>query len=311
MAGRSRRPEPEDASVSTPPSRISRVAVAALVLVLSIALATACGTEDLSPDTVAQAADATIEAGGARLALDGTLTGPNGKTLPLTGKGVMDAKGEKGRIDIDFSRIAAASGERISAEDAKLTSLFDRYEIYVGGPLLEKELPGGKQWIKIDVREVSRELGTDQLMQLNQNDPRKTLDYLRAAGDVEKLGTETVRGVETTRYKTTVDLREYANKLPPEKRAEAKAGLDRTNELFGGTNKITSEVWIDEKDLVRRIRTSYSFPAGGGQERVRAEETLELFDFGTPVSIDVPSSEKVEDVTELATKEARKGAAGK
>jgi hypothetical protein len=282
-----------------------RLGAAVAVFALSITVAVGCGTEDISPDTVARAADKTVQAGGARVALDATITEPGGKALPLTGKGVMDPKGERGRIDMDFSSIAAASGERLSKKQATISSLFDRYDIYLGGPALERELPGDKKWIKIDLREVSRELGTEQFTQLNQNDPRKTLDYLRGTGDVEKLGTATVRGASTTHYRATVDLREYANKLPPDQRADAKAELDRANERFGGTNKVTFEVWLDEEGRVRRMKDRCSFP-GDGQGKIQVDETVEFFDFGVPVTVEVPPRSEVQDVTEEAAKEAKK-----
>jgi hypothetical protein len=283
-----------------------RLGRALAALVASVALAVGCGGEELSPESIAQAADATIEAGGARVALKATITAPDGHRLPLTGKGVMDARGERGRLDMDLSRLFEPAS-RPPKEQAALSSIFAGYEIFIGGPLLERELPGDKKWIKIDLRKVSRELGFEQLTQLGQNDPRKTLDYLRGTGGVDELGTETVRGVETTRYEATVDLRDYADKLPPRERAQTKAALDRARQLFGGSSEVRMEVWIDDKDLVRRIRQEYSLPIE--ERKTPAEQTLEFFDFGIPIAVDVPRGDEVQDVSRLAAREARKAKA--
>jgi hypothetical protein len=282
-----------------------RITAACLALALCISLAAGCGSEDISPDTVAEAADTTIGAGGSRVSLQTSFTTPDGQRVPVNGKGVMDAKGERGLLDMNLAPVLAAAGERAKEGEAVIRSLFLGYEIYLGGPLLEKELPGKKKWIKIDIREVTRKLGLEELLQLNQNNPRKTLDYLRAAGSVEEIGTENVRGVPTTHYKAVVDLSRYAEALPPEKRTEAQADIRRAKELFGGTDRISFEVWVDEKKLVRRIKDSYSFPANG-QGRVRIQETLEFFDFGIPVSLEAPPKSQVADVTELAAREAKK-----
>jgi hypothetical protein len=280
-------------------------AIALLTVLALLVLAIGCGSEDLSPDTVAEAADATIDAGGSRVALHATVEEPGGESLPLEGTGVMSGDGNTGRIDMDISDLAAASGERLSANEAKLSTVFSRYEIYVGGPLIEKELPGDKAWMKVDLREVSEELGTDQLMQLNQNDPRKTLEYLRGTGDVEQVGSEQVRGAETTHYRAMIDLDDYVAKLPPEQRADARKGLERLKQSFGGEDETPFDVWIDDKRLVRRMKMTCVFPTEGGGE-ARMDQTLEFFDFGTPVKVEIPAPSEVKDITRLAAREARK-----
>ena len=50
---------------------------------------------------------------------------------------------------------------------------------------------------------------------------------LRAVSEeVEELGTEDVRGVETTHYRTTVDLRRYPDLVPPDRRELARRSIE-------------------------------------------------------------------------------------
>ena len=57
-----------------------------------------------------------------------------------------------------------------------------------------------------------------QLQQLGQGDPSQALDYLRATGEVEEVGTEQIDGVETTHYRGTIQLDAVAEQVPAEQR---------------------------------------------------------------------------------------------
>ena len=80
--------------------------------------------------------------------------------------------------------------------------------LYTRMGLLSQQLPKGKKWLKLDIEKLGKGLGID-VSQLSQyNDPTKMLDYLRSSGDVDEVGKEDVRGVETTHYRAKVDLDE-------------------------------------------------------------------------------------------------------
>jgi hypothetical protein len=71
------------------------------------------------------------------------------------------------------------------------------------------QVPGGAEWMKLD---LSEQVGA----QMQSPDPRDQLKLLRSSEDVERLGTERVRGAPTTHYKATVDQGDEVERLPDE-----------------------------------------------------------------------------------------------
>src|SRR5439155_19818933 len=127
-------------------------------------------------------------------------------------------------------------------------------------PLLTQQIPGGKDWIKLDLQKLSKAQGFNlgSLAQLSQSDPTQALQYLRAASsDVQTVGKEQVRGVETTHYKLKVDLEKVPDTAPPDQRADVRASIQNLITQTG-TRFIPTEVWIDGNGLVRRERIAYT-----------------------------------------------------
>ena len=147
-----------------------------------------------------------------------------------------------------------------------------------------------------------------QLSQFN-NDPRQMLDQLQGiAGEVEKIGEEKVRGVDTTHYEASVDLHKYPDRLPPEQREAARQSVERLIDLTGRSS-YPIEVWIDDDKLLRRMKLGYSIKIPGQAEEASFSMRMEFFDFGTPVSVEPPPEDEVTDISELA-KQFGGGAAG-
>jgi hypothetical protein len=98
-------------------------------------------------------------------------------------------------------------------------------------------------------------------------DPREMLAELRRATvSSERLDRAEVRGTETTRYRLTIE---------PEKMK--KVDLGETTEL---------ELWIDDDDLLRRMR---------GRDGDEGPYVVEFYAFGEPVEIEPPPAAEVEE----------------
>jgi hypothetical protein len=258
-----------------------------LVLVLA-ALPLACGGGELSPEAaVAEAATKTEDAGSARVTFTGTLTGVPGGSFTISGEGEF-AK-QRGRMTFDLSDAGVPGGS--------MEMIFDELVIYMKfPPELAAELPGGKSWVKMDLEELGKQQGIDfgELMQFSQTDPTQSLQYLRGASDdFEKVGDEDVRGVETTHYRGTIDLRKAAEALPE----SARKSFDRVIELTG-VSKLPFDVWIDGEGLARRVEYDQPLPASDGQETSMALR-MEFFDFGMAVDVEPPPESEVTDIQEL------------
>ena len=175
----------------------------------------------------------------------------------------------------------------------------DGLVMYMRMPLLGALLPGGKQWVRMDLEKVGKAAGLDvqQLMGVGGSDPRRMLDYIRSAADLEEVGEDTVRGVATTRYRGTFDVAKALEALPAEQRPLAEAGMAMLRQA--GLDKVPVQVWVDDEGYVRRIRQTYAFELAGQRSSTSVE--LELFGFGDPVEVTVPSADETVDVSSLGS----------
>ena len=261
-----------------------------LLLLAALAVAGCGGAKTLSFDPAASAAS-TADAKSAKLAFDTSLAG-GGRTLHMTGSGTVDFRNRAARMTFDVGDVVRGSGLPASPGE-RWTILTHGLVLYMHAPTLAQQLPGGKQWLKLDVAAVAKSRNVDlgQLRQLTQSDPTQMLTYLRAtSGKIEKVGNEKVRGVETTHYRAQVDLDRVADQAPTNLRRTFRTSI-RSLERELGTHTVPVDVWIDANDLVRRLQEHVSV-AGSG----KIDFTVDFYDFGTPVSITPPPASETLDL---------------
>jgi hypothetical protein len=168
-------------------------------------------------------------------------------------------------------------------------------------PALLGDLPGGKEWLKLDLSEALSGQGVDlgQLAQVSQSNPTDSLRQLAAVSDeLDEVGEEEVGGVPTTHYEASVDLNRYPDVVPEEQRAATEESVANLIELTG-TKTIPVEVWVDDEGLVRRLSQSYSYETPDTGE-VSQSQTIEFSDFGVEVDVQPPPAKDVFDATDLA-----------
>jgi hypothetical protein len=277
---------------------VSRI-IALLVTFALAALGLAgCGSEEVaeavSPQAaVAEAATKTADAGSARFSFTGTVNGVAGGPVTVGGEG--EYTGRQARLTFDMSDLGAATGGAFGGE---MELVMDGLVINMKLPSqITSALPGGKEWIRFDLAAAGEELGVDfeELMRLQQTDPAQALKYLLGASDdFERVGSQQVRGVETTHYRGTVDLRKALEQIP----ADSGDELERVLELVGDP-KMPFEVWIDDDGLARRMKYEQPLPAGQGGEDATMALTMEMYDFGADVDVEPPPDDEVIDLQEL------------
>ena len=104
-------------------------------------------------------------------------------------------------------------------------------------------------------------------MSASSGDPAQMLTYLNAASDsIHRVGTQTVRGVATTRYHVVLDLFKVAAQAPAAQQAAVRRTFAHEVKLLG-THTMPIDVWIDSSGLVRREQIAIplkapSIPAG-------------------------------------------------
>ena len=277
----------------------SRRLVALLTLLVAIHVLAGCGAEDLSTASIAEAAEATVGERGMRIAIDQTLTLPGAGRMSMAGIGVMDTAGQASHVTMTVTQASDVVVGAFDKSDLATEIITDHAVVYVHSAQLSQLLGAGRRWLRIDAAKVGAAAGIDvsALAQPGQ-DPAQAVRQLEAVGaDVETVGREDVRGVETMRYRATVDLRRYAALAPAADRAAARGAIERIIEVTGAST-IPVDVWIGEDDRVRRMSQKLSFKDAGGP--IAMEQRFEFYDFGTKVDIKIPPPGQVTDVSELA-----------
>ncbi len=276
------------------------IALAVAVAAVGAFLLLSGGKDTVPLSTVAKAAEATTGAGGFKLTVDGKFEVPGGRDVPMRGSGAIDPASRRGRLTFDSAGPLATAGA--AGPGGRIEQVFEGDVIYMRTPAIAKQFGAKKEWLRIDLKGTGRALGVDptQFGQLGTGDPRQMLDQIRSvSGEVEKLEGEKVRGVDTTRYRAEVDLRKYPDRLPEAQREQARVAVERIVDMTGSpTYPIT--LWIDDDELVRRVRTEYTFKIPGQEEEASYSMTMEFFDFGSPVDVAPPPADQVQDLLDLA-----------
>ena len=283
-----------------------RTRAALLAALLAAALASGCGeggdtapTEDAArpdapADAVAAAARTTSNEGTARISFDATME-ISGLAEPInfTGEGAVDFAAEQSRLTLDMSEFAEAFGGLGDPAAWKGDALYHEDVIYMRLPALTRLLPGAKRWLRVDEGTLMDQGGT----QFSAPDPVEFVQFLEAAGrEVEVLGDEDIRGVPTTHYRATVDVDELPRAVPPDARTEVEAYARRLQAM--GVDEIPLEAWVDEDGVARRMRVEYDNVETSGR-RANIAFSIDLFDLGSPVRIDLPPRSQVSDFETL------------
>jgi hypothetical protein len=284
-----------------------RTLAAAALLTASAALA-GCGSSSVNPHAVAKAGAKTAKAGGYSLDLVSKLKVPGAtRTFTFKGNGEFDPQHRRGRMSVDMSQLGQiAPGNPYNFGTMQL--VLDGLNIYMRIPILKQIQPTLKPWIKLNLEEAGRTQGLDfsSFLQLGQGgDPTQTLGYLKGAGDVKKVGSEKVRGVQTTHYRATIDLRKVANQAPASSRARVRASIRRLIQLTG-EKTIPTQVWIDGKGLVRRLAYTERLVIQGRRTKVSLK--MDFYEFGTRVIANPPPASDVTDLSQIVA--GRQGGGG-
>lgn len=170
----------------------------------------------------------------------------------------------------------------------------DSVVMYVALPS-ESVATGGAGWLELDLAEALAQAGLDvdlaAIIQSQSSDPTSALQYLAGAETVTEIGTEEVRGVETTHYEVVVSYPKMVANAPEAIRAD----LQKLVDLYT-VDTLPMEVWIDDEDRVRRFSyvidyDTIEFPDAmdvGPLAGTTASVAAEFYDFGIPVDVILP-----------------------
>jgi hypothetical protein len=312
-------------------ARRSHALVAAAVVLAAVLAAGCGGTTGAVPElsSFTNAAQTSAAADSASFSLEANVSVPGiDKQLAFGAEGAFDTPAKRLQMSVDLSSVAelmkgfasslggTVTGDLGSPEDWKLEVIQDGDVAYVHFPLLAKQLPDGKTWIKGDAKTLSS-ADAGQLKQFGSlagTDPRDVFGLLEAvSGSIEAVGTDEIRGVETSHYKATIDTAKV-EKLVPEGQRQTLDGLGQS-----GRAKIPIDVWIDADQRVRKLAidlaaidqdpptTSSSGPSGtplftlgaSGTMNIKGSVVLEVYDYGKALELELPPADQVADAATL------------
>jgi len=313
--------------------RRSHALVAALVALLAV-IAAGCGASDVAvPELTSftNVAQTSSAADSASFSLAAEVKVPGiGKKLEVSADGGFDTPTKRSKMSVDLSSLAelmksfgsslggTVTGDLGSPEDWKLEVIQDGDTAYVHFPPLAKQLPDGKTWVKGDAKTLSA-AGSGEMQQFGSlagTDPRDVFGMLRAvSGAIEAVGTDELRGVETSHYKATIDTAKV-EKLLPAQQQEALGGIGRS-----GRSLIPIDVWIDADQRIRKLAidlaaiesepptTSPSSASGAGTPLsilgasgsidIEGSVVFEVYDYGKALDLELPPADQVADAAAL------------
>lgn len=259
--------------------------VVSTVLLVLVMAAVGCGQLDPPAQRLAEAPARTAAADTARVALEsstsmGEAAGAR-MDVTVTGEGAVDFTAEQVQLSITMPGPMPGDMEMIMDGDVG----------YLRMPFVDEE-----RWVRVD----SAGSPTDLLQTGTGGSPTDALDALGAVeGQIRELGTEQVRDATTRGYGFEVP----ASEVFPAEDVEGLSGVT-----------VAMEGWLDDQGRARRI--SYTVDLGeimsamdvdGGLsddmnpdvnvEDIAGEQrtVVEFFDFGEPVTIEIPDEDMVED----------------
>ena len=273
------------------------------LFVLTVLLGSSCGSpsgENANAlETLTAASAKTNAAGTAKVEMKIAMD-VDGQVLSMDAIGAMD-------LDKQLAHMTMTIGSDTPGMPAggmgEIEMVMDGLEVYAKyPPEIAQSMPSDKPWAFIDMQAVGESQGMDYaaMAQTSGGDPSQILQYLNGVtDDIEDLGDEAIRGVATTHYKATIDLAKAADQAPADVRDAVRASIEAMEKQLG-KSEIPVEVWIGEDGFVHRMTISFESDEGA-QGPFKMDMTLDMFDFGAPVTVEIPPVSQVYDLTEMMT----------
>ena len=255
-------------------------------LLAALVVLSGCGS---AVNPLAAAVTKTSSSEGVKIELSGDSTSAAGE-MTFTGSGAMDLKGRR----MQMKMLMAVAGTKMDIEQ-----VLDGTTMYMRMPMFKGNLPGGKEWIRMDMEKAGKAAGLDLgAMGQGGSDPSAMLKWLEASDDVEELGAEPVRGIQATHYKAVVKTEDLGQALPEDQREAYEKNLEKLKKL-GMADEIPMEVWVSDDELLRRVKyeMTQKLPNIGD---ITMNFTMELFDYGSRVEVDPPDEGDAVDMTDEA-----------
>jgi hypothetical protein len=282
-----------------------------LISLASMALA-ACGSSTStsstsSTHTVSLTRAAYVSGGspGSKIVMSMRESVPGFGQVTMNANGTFSTAARQGAMTMQMS-LPAASAAQIGGGSLQMQVVLAGKTIYMKlPPQLAAKIPGGKPWWKIDLSQAGKLAGIPGLSSLlsgtsNLSDPGQYLNFLRAtaSGSVTNLGSATVNGVQTTHYRAKIDFAKLPNAVPANERAAAQQLVAVLQQHGAAPHGLPVDVWVDSKNLIRRVQLTYAQPLPNGQSANIAIK-VDYLDYGPQPAPTIPPASRTLDLLKL------------
>jgi hypothetical protein len=272
----------------------ARRVISLLCLALWPVAVAGCGGDTLSFDPVAHAATTTAQSESARVSFTATMNVDGVGGMSFAGAGVFDGRSRSGALNMRFTLPADAQAQLGNVDPTMEMIMDGRHGLvmYMRSPFFRAF--AGDKWLKVDMEKFAAKEGVNlsSLLSSNRADPSETLAMLQESADAHPVGYDRVRGVFTTHYTLTIDLKRLADH-----HKALRDTLKRVRELTG-VESFPAEAWIDDQGRVRRMKIDMSFNAPTGAAMTMSL-TEDLYAFGLKVNVRPPAASHVVDASAL------------
>lgn len=280
-------------------NRKKKTAGAVLAAVLLVGGATAC--EDGKKDTGASAAPSKAAE-----------KGPDKGAAQVTPAAYLEKVKKKSEeiTSLRYTISGSVAGEQASGE----VSMRLKPELGMAMSMASPEKPGEKveirlidgamfmgsegKWLKFDLKALDPN-AAKQLDALGEGyqsgeNPGDRANELLGAKDLKTVGEETIDGQKTTHVSGSITLDQMkaslATATPEAKERQEKSIKQLEDE---GVNTLTVDMWIDENDHAKQVRTR------GDSAKGPMDITIKVVDYNKPVEIASPPADQVVDIAEM------------
>lgn len=158
-------------------------------------------------------------------------------------------------------------------------------------PGLEGLAALGDGWGRIDLSQVDDLDGLDLsgLSGGTMTDITQLFDVLKGSEEITELGDDTVRGTDVSGLRVTTTLGDL---IEATGQAEGGGLLPSVGDVDAALESSAAaiDMWVDEAGQIRRLSFALDVPdLGTGEGGFRAGTTIDFFDYGADLSIDIPT----------------------
>jgi hypothetical protein len=253
-------------------------------------------------DRLVDAASTTMDAGSARIAMNLSMAVPGlSSDSEITAEGVTDFASGDMQLTMDMGSLLSQAGQANGDSSVELR-LVDKVMYMKYPAALAQSMGTGTPWVSIDLGAALDDLGLpqDSLGQFEQTDPTQYLQYLSAvSSDVEEVGHDKLRDVDTTHYHATIDLTKALDRVPGDLQQRLGVDPEHLGKSFDqlraqvGSDELPMDVWIDANGRLRRMRMEMGAASAG------VHIDMEMYDYGVDVAVQAPPANEVTDLLSM------------